>query len=127
MAERHEDSADQDRLALAERSIGEIAAEEGGEINEPGVGRVNIERAGLVELEMIREIKNQKRSHTIIAKSLPNFGAEEDEKAFGVAEEFVSAVSERFAIEGCHLAAFSVKAARGRGEWSRPRGSMIES
>ena len=112
MAGRHQGGADHDGAALAEQAVGDEAAEERGEIDQPGVEAVDLrceglhaERAGdaLEQAaqafepddavgaargeQVFRHVEDEQRPHAVIGEALPHLGGEQESQAARMAEQ----------------------------------------
>ena len=93
MADRQQHRAELHRLALSQIPVGEIAAEDGGDIDQRGVGRIDQVRPGIAEQPVLGEIQDQQRAHPVIGKPFPHFGKEQHEQAVGMAQKLAPAPS----------------------------------
>ena len=83
-AERHQGAAEENRAVLAEEFVGDEAAEERKEVDEPGEPTVKFIRVAFAPPETrVRvgqrrnEVENQEGAHSVIAEAFPHFGGEE--------------------------------------------------
>ena len=81
VAHRHDEAADQDRLAGTEPAVGDIAADYGREINQAGVSPIQRERVGALVVERVDQVQHQQRAHAVVAEALPHLGEEERREA----------------------------------------------
>ena len=117
MADRHQGGAEDDGAALAEHAVGEQAAEDRRQIDEPGVEAVDlrgeglqVERSehrfqrlfergkaehatGLRRLQQILDhIEDKQRAHPVIGEALPHLGGEQEGQRARMAEQVAGGV-----------------------------------
>ena len=88
VAERQQDGPEQDRLALADIAVRKIAADDGRDVDQRGVGTVDDRRFAVGEQPMLDEVEDQQGAHAVIGEALPHFGHEQQEQALGMSDHF---------------------------------------
>ena len=78
LAQRHQDPADEHRLPLAEVAIRQPAADQGSQVDQAGVDRIDVQRVRSIETDRLRQIKDQEGPHPVEAEPLPHLGGEQD-------------------------------------------------
>src|SRR5205807_1258917 len=58
--------------------------EERSEVDEAGVGAVDLGRLLLREVESLDHVEHEERAHSVVAEALPHLGEEEDVETFGM-------------------------------------------
>ena len=87
MAKSEQYRAKQHRFALSQIAVGQIAADDRGDIHKCGVSAVNHTRFFIRKQPMLGQIKNQQRPHPVVGKTLPHLGKKQDEKPARMAEK----------------------------------------
>ncbi len=112
MADRHQARADDDGAALAEHAVGQQAAEDRREIDQPGIEapdlrrqRLHVERtehgfqralqrvepahiAGVLrQQQVLGHVQHEQRAHPVIREALPHLGGEQERQPARMAEQ----------------------------------------
>ena len=82
-----DDPAIQHAPVLAQPSVGDDPAEDGGGPDACGVGAVDRSRVPVIELEHVHHVEDEKGAHAVVAEALPHLGKEEGGEATRMAEE----------------------------------------
>src|ERR1044071_3937545 len=86
MAERHDGPADEYRIALAEPSIRDYAANQWREVDARSVDAVDERSRFLREQELLHHVVHEQRAHPVERELLPHVGEKEDGGAARLAE-----------------------------------------
>ena len=128
MAAHHHHASVEDGALHAEHPVGDPAAEDGGEVDQPAVGADDAGRGGLRQLEAavgqrVVEVVPQDREHPVEREPLPELDAEKIGQADRMAEHGASGGPAFDLSRSCHGATMPREAdSRSPIEWTRSAG-----
>ena len=93
--------AEQHRLSLSQIAIGQIAADDGRDINKAGIGAINETGIAVGKQELFGQVQHQQRAHSIVRKSFPHFREKQDEQPLWMPQKCSRAIAMRQFVQ-CH-------------------------